>query len=61
VEYSWEEELVSPGSEETMGLIITLPREVRLLLRVEYIREEDKDASIFVSNNLAKVVVRYLI
>jgi len=44
-----------------MSLTITLPGEVRLLLRVEYIGKEDKDTSIFVSNNLAKVVVRYLI
>ena len=60
-EYSWEEELVNLGLEETIGLIITFPGEVRLLLRIEYTREEDKDTSIFVSNNLVKVVVRYFI
>jgi hypothetical protein len=44
-----------------VGLTITLPGEVYLLLGVEYTGEEDKDTSIFISNNLAKVVVRYLI
>jgi hypothetical protein len=44
-----------------VGLIITFPGEVRLFLGIEYTREEDKDASIFVSNNSAEVVVRYLV
>jgi hypothetical protein len=59
-EYGWEEELVGLGSEETVGFTITFPREVRLLLRIEHAGEEDKDASIFVPDNSAEVVVRYL-
>jgi hypothetical protein len=43
--------------EETIGLTITLPGEVRLFLGIEYIGEEDKNASIFISNNSAEVVV----
>jgi hypothetical protein len=44
-----------------VGFIITFPREVCLFLGIKYIREKDKDTSIFVSNNLAKVIVKYLI
>jgi hypothetical protein len=44
-----------------VGLTITFPGEVRLLLRIKYIREEDKDTSIFVSDNSAEVIVKYLI
>jgi hypothetical protein len=44
-----------------VGLTVTPPREVHLLLGIEHIGEEDKDASVFVPNNLAEVVVRYLI
>jgi hypothetical protein len=44
-----------------MGLTITFPGEVHLLLRIEHTGEEDKDTSIFVPNNSAKVVVRYLV
>jgi hypothetical protein len=58
-EYGWEEELVGPGLEETIGLTITFPREVRLFLGIEHMGEEDKDASIFVPDNSAEVVVRY--
>jgi hypothetical protein len=60
-EYGWEEELVGPGLEETVGLTITFPGEVCLFLGIEHTGEEDKDASIFVPDNSAKVVVRYLI
>jgi len=58
-EYGWEEELVGPGSEETVGLTVTLPGEVRLFLRMEHAGEEDENTSIFVSDNSPEVVVRH--
>ena len=50
-EYSREQDLIGPGSEEIMCLAVAAPRKVCLLLRVLHIGEEDIHVYIFVADH----------